>query len=825
MSLASDAAPAERPYWDEPLPDGRARFRAKVAGLHCSLCTGTIEKAVGRQPGVERVAVSLTHEQALVDYDPARLRPEQILDTLRDIGYHIWDPRKLRPYEMEEAELVRESRRLVTAIGFSLVTIGLIAQLGNPLTWAIPITVGASLLAVAFLVLRGHNARLALLVTAGLAAATTAALALNAGGLLDTATPWLVGAMAVAVVFGLARHILRMAVESLRRGILNQHVLLEFGAFAGLVGGVFGLVTGSPAFPTAPFFAVSVLIVNYHLFSEFLSLLVKTRSSQAVRRLLELQPDTARVVRDGTERDVAIDQVQVGDHVRVRPGERIPVDGRVESGHSVVDESMVTGEPMPVTRAAGDPVIGGSINGAGSLLIEVKVVGEGTFLQQVIRHVEDARALKPGLLHLVDRILVAYTPLVLGVSAVSFVGWIVGPWLLVGSPELERGVFAALSVLVMGYPCAVGIAAPLAIVRGAGSAAEQGIIMRTGEAFQAFGSVRSIVLDKTGTITEGRPGVRELVALDGDDELLALAAAAESRSEHPLAQAVVDEAFERRLDVPPIDDFESLTGRGVAATVGGSQIQVGRRGWLTEEGVDLSALSARMAELEELGRTVIAVARDGRALGLIALGDELRPDATAAVAAMKGEGLIPVMVTGDNRRAAERIARRVGIERVHAEVLPGEKAELVREFQRDGPVAMVGDGINDAPALMQSDVGIAMGRGTDIAIESSDIILVRDRLELVLTARQISMRSYRKTKQNVVLAFLFNGIGVPLAATGLVQPVWAMAAMALSVTTIFINSIGDRPAILIEALQSVGRVAADGAQAAADDRHHAAESA
>ena len=329
---------------------------------------------------------------------------------------------------------------------------------------------------------------------------------------------------------------------------------------------------------------MSVLIVNYHLFSEFLSLLVKTRSSQSVRRLLELQPDTARVVRDGVEHEVPIAEVLAGDRVRVRPGERIPVDGRVGDGHSAVDESMVTGEPMPVGKTAGDPIVGGSITGSGSLLVEVTVIGEGTFLQQVIRHVEDARALKPGLLHLVDRILVVYTPLVLVVSALAFVGWTIGPWLMTGAPELERGVFAALSVLVMGYPCAVGIAAPLAIVRGAGAAAEQGIIMRTGEAFQAFGSAHFIVLDKTGTLTEGRPGVRELVSLNGDEELLLVAAAAEARSEHPLAQAIVDEASERRLAVPEVEDFESLTGRGVVATVGGGRVLVGRPGWLMDEG-------------------------------------------------------------------------------------------------------------------------------------------------------------------------------------------------------------------------------------------------
>ena len=819
MSIATQESTQGAPYWDERLPDGRARFRAKIAGLHCSLCTGTIEKALGRRPGVERVAVSLTHEQALVDYDPARVRPEDLLDTLRDIGYQIWDPRKLRPYELEEAELVRESRRLVAAIGFSLVAIGLLAQLANPVMLAIPVVVGLSLLTVVYLVLRGQGPWTASLLTSGLAAATVAALALNLAGVLSAAIPWLVGAMAVAVVFGLARHILLMAAQSLRRGILNQHVLLEFGAFAGLAGGVIGLLLRPPDYPTAPFFAVSVLIVNYHLFSEFLSLLVKTRSSQSVRRLLELQPDTARVVRDGIDHDIPIAAVQVGDRVRVRPGERIPVDGRVESGHSTVDESMVTGEPMPVVKAGGDGVVGGSINGSGSLVLEVTVVGEATFLQQVVRHVEDARALKPGLLHLVDRILVVFTPLVLGVAGLAFVGWAVGPWLVGGAPDLQRAVFATLSVLVMGYPCAVGIAAPLAIVRGAGAAAEQGIVMRTGEAFQAFGSVRTIVLDKTGTLTEGRPRVRELVAVGDPDELLRLAAAVESQSEHPLGLAILDEAFERRVEVPAIDAFESFAGRGVTALIEGRRIVVGRPGWLAEQGLDLAPQADRMTGLEGLGLTVVAVGVDGELLGLIALGDEVRADAQQAVGAMRDAGLVPVMVTGDNRRAAERVSRRLGIERVYAEVLPGEKAEIVRELQREGRVAMVGDGINDAPALMQADVGIAMGRGTDIAIESSDIILVRDRLELVLAARDVSIRSYRKTKQNVVLAFLFNGIGVPAAATGLVHPMWAMAAMALSVTAIFINSVGDRPAILVEALQSVGGRRAD--EEAADERARA----
>ncbi len=805
MTIATREPSATSPYWDEQLPGGRARFRAKIGGLHCSLCTTTIEKAVGRQPGVEKVAVSLTHEQALVDYNPARVRPEQLLETLRDIGYTIRDPRKVRPYEEEEAELVREGWRLVAAIGFSLVTIGLIARLTNLVSLAIPIVTGLSLIMVAVLLLKGQGMATVLAGALSLSALTIGALIVNAQGFLGNAVPWVIGAFAVTVVFGLAWHILVMAAQSLRRGILNQHVLLETGAFAGLAGGAIGLLLHWPGYPTGPFFAVSVLIVNYHIFSEFLSLLVKTRSSQSVKRLLDLQPDTARVVRADQERDVPLGEVVVGDFVRIRPGERIPVDGVVVAGHSTVDESLVTGEPIPVEKAVGASTIGGSINGSGTLLVQVAVIGEGTFLQQVIRHVEDARALKPGLLHLVDRILVVYTPTIVSIAVISLVVWTLGAWLITGQMDVQRAVFAALSVLVMGYPCAVGIAAPLAIVRGGGAAAEQGIIMRTGEAFQAFGAVRFIVFDKTGTLTEGRPTVQEIEAVGEPDEALAVAAAAESSSEHPLGQAVLNEALARGVPLPRVTDFEAFTGRGVAATIDGARVLVGRPEFLEDAGIDLAQLSARIYELETAGRTVIVVGRSGMLLGAIALGDKLRPDAIATMAGIRKAGLVPVLVTGDNARAAERVAWQLGIEGVRAGVLPGGKAEIIRQLQATGRVAMVGDGINDAPALMQADVGIAMGRGTDIAIQSSDIILVRDRLELVLVARDISRRSYRKTKQNVALAFLFNGIGVPAAATGLVFPVWAMAAMALSVTTIFINSIGDRPTLLFEALQGVGK--------------------
>lgn len=806
---ATAAFHRDNPLWsEEPAarPD-RVRIRARIGGLHCSLCTGTIEKALGSRPGVDKVAVSLTHEQALVEYDPKVARPEDLLGILRDIGYTVSDPRKVRPFEEDERDLVKEGWRFLTATALSMISIALIAHPAGFGAWLLPIVVLASLLAFVFLVLRARGLATAIGGSLALVAAAAAVIPLKGQDWFEVAVPWIVAAMALVLVFGVGRHILSMAFQSLRRGILNQHVLLEIGAFAGILGGLIGFVLDLPGYPTAPFFAVTVMVVTYHIFSEWLSLIVKTRSSQAVKRLIDLQPDTAQVVRGGREQAVAIEQVALGELVRIRPGARVPVDGQVVDGHSAVDQSLVTGEPIPVERRPGDPVIGGSINGTGTLLVKVTAVGDGSFLQRVIREVEDARALKPGLLHLVDRVLRVYTPTVLVVAALALVGWLAGSWLLAGQPDVQRAVFAGLSVLVMGYPCAVGISAPLSIVRGAGEAAENGILMRTGEAFQGYRLVDTIILDKTGTLTEGHPAVREIEVLEGTEaELVAVAAAAEASSEHPLAQAVVKAAFERNAVPPEVTSFEAVPGKGVVAQTEQGDVLVGSPAFLTSQGIDLSRAGDRIRVLEEAGRTVIAVGRAGRALGVLALGDALRPDAVEAVTALRQAGLHTVLLTGDNERAAQRIAREVGIDTVHAGVLPAGKAEVVRKLQLAGSkVAMVGDGINDAPALMQADVGIAMGGGTDIAIESADIIILSNRMGALPVAREISRRSYAKMLQNVTLAFLFNGVGIPLAATGLIYPVWAMTAMAVSVTAIFFNSLWGRPSLFIDAILSVGK--------------------
>ena len=806
MSTATTVESAQHFWSEEPSKrPGRRRIRARIGGLHCSLCTGTIEKALGRRPGVDKVAVSLTHEQALIEYDPSVARAEDLLQTLKDIGYTISDPRKLRPFDEEERALVHERGRFLTALAMSTAAMGLVGYPVNSAWFPLCVFSLASLVAFSFVVLRGYGLRWAIAGSAVLTAFGAGIYILKLRGTFGAAVPWLGGLLALFLIFGVGLHIVRMAAMALRRRILNQHVLVEFGAFAGLAGGSIGLAFNLPDYPTVAFFAVAVMVLTYHIFSEWLSLIVKTRSSQAVKKLLDLEPDVASVVKDGNEEDVPLEKVRVGDLVRIRPGGRVPVDGQVESGESDVDESLVTGEPLAVEKRPGDRTVSGSLNGHGTLLVRVTVVGEESFLRQVIRSVEDARALKPGLLHLMDRVLRVYTPIVLITAAGATLFWLLGPLIGGASPDLQRAMFAGLSVLVMGYPCAVGISAPLSIVRGAGEAAERGVLMRTGEAFQALRRVSRVVFDKTGTLTEGCPALRQILPVASPEkELLALAAAVEAGSEHPLARAVVEEAFKRGIALSEVQGFEAVAGQGVRARLGDTRLMVGNPAFLAAQGVDLAAQTGHINELEAQGLTVIAVARDGLLLGLLALGDALRPDAADTVRRLHALGIRTSLVTGDNEQAALHFARVAGIEEVHARVLPAEKATLIRQLQESARVAMVGDGINDAPALMQADVGMAFGSGVDIAIESADVIILNQRLGAVLDAYAVSRYSYRKIVQNVFLAFLFNGVGIPVAATGLVNPVWGMVAMAASVTAIFINSLWGRGAYFFEAIKTVG---------------------
>ncbi len=724
----------------------QAALRMRIGGMSCSFCTSTIHKAYSRIDGVHEVGVSLAHEEGLVRYDPELVTPQVLIRTLEQMGYTYRDPEKVRSFEEDAAELRRERFRLMVAGTFTVVSLALMA-------------VGMWF------------------------------------DLVDIpALPWLLLALALNTMFITGWFIQKMAFASLRRGILNQHVLLEFAAYAGIAGGLLGLFVLDD-FPVGDFFAAATLVTTYHILSHYSSLLVRTRSSQAVRRLMALRPDTARVIRDGIEQEVPIDEVHAGDHVRVRPGESIPVDGTILDGVSAVNEALVTGEPIPAEKVAGDDVIGGSINQTGTLVVEATRVGEDAFLSQIARSIDEARSLRPGVLQLVDVILHWFVRIVLFAAALGFSLWTILPMLTQGAPDWNRALLAGLAALVMGYPCALGMATPLATIRGGGEAAERGILMRSGEAFQVMNEISVILLDKTGTITRGAPAVRTVlpVAGTGDAEVLQVAASAEASSEHPLARAVEDAAEARGITIDDADAFTAHPGHGVEATVGGLRVLVGKPDWLTAEGIDLGSLDEERATLERAGVTVAAVARDGVALGLVGIADTVKPDAAEAVARIRAAGITPVMITGDNRRTATAVAAEVGITEVIAEVVPDEKASRVRALQAEGRrVMMVGDGINDAPALTQADVGIAIGAGTDIAIEAADIVVMNDRLGAVMDAYDVAVASYRKTKQNLALAFSFNGVGVTAAVTGLVSPVWAMVAMISSVTAVLANSFGGR---------------------------------
>ena len=733
---------------------GRAgTLQLKIGGMSCSFCANSISSALLRDKGVREAHVSLAHEEVLIRFAPEQTDESRIKRTLTDLGFTIRDPRKVSAFEEQREVIRREATDLAMAAFAALVLFTAMAAMWLGL-WQ----------------MRDWHV-------------------------------WSAWAIATFVFTWNGRRIVRMAWGAAMRGITNQHVLLSVGAIGAYIGGVLGAPMpwfgwyGFVGFPAVDFFGVVVFLTAYHLLSGWVSLLVRTKASESVRRLLSMQPATANVIRDGVERKVGIEDVAVGDQVRVRPGERIPVDGAVVEGESAVDEAIVTGESVPVEKAVGAQVIGGSINQTGALLVKTTHIGEDSFLHQIARHVEEAKAMKPGIVVLVDRVLKRYVPAVLAISLAAFLFWGLSPDSWSSEPHWVRAIYAAVTVLVMGYPCALGMATPLALIRGGGIAATRGILIRSGEAFQVLKDITHVVLDKTGTLTEGKPRLAEVIPLNGfsREEALALAAAAEEQSEHPLAKAIVAGAQEDGIAWARVSGFLSVTGGGVSASVEGKRVLVGTTRHLSAEGVDTNAAESALQEQEARAHTAVLLAVDGKPAAVLALADTLKADACEAVSALRQKGVTPLLVTGDNRLTAETIARQAGIDSVHAEILPQDKAGIVRELQAQGRrVAMVGDGINDAPALTQADVGIAIGAGTDIAIESSDVVLVGARIGAVGEAIGIGAISYRKTVQNLWLAFFFNGIGVPLATTGLVHPSWAMIAMALSVSAVLANSFGGR---------------------------------
>jgi Cu+-exporting ATPase len=619
------------------------------------------------------------------------------------------------------------------------------------------------------------------------------------GGLLN----WIELALATPVVLWGGWPFFERGWTSIRTRRLNMFTLIALGVGAAYAFSV--VATVAPGlFPdsfrmdgaVAVYFEPAAVIVVLVLLGQVLELRARSRTSTAIRNLLGLAPKTARqIAADGTEQDVPLDTVHVGDRLRVRPGERVPVDGVVIEGHTTVDESMVTGEPIPVEKTSGTPVTGGTVNGTGTFVMEATRVGAETLLAQIVRMVSEAQRSRAPIQRLADTVSAWFVPAVIVVSVATFAVWAVwGP-----EPRLVYAIVNAVAVLIIACPCALGLATPMSIMVGTGRGAEAGVLIRDAEALEVLERVTTLVVDKTGTLTEGKPRLMSVAPEPGFDEgdLLQLVASVEHVSEHPLAAAIVAGARERGLAVADVADFESITGQGVVGSVAERRVAIGNRTLLDNLSIDLRDLPAAAERLREGGQTVMFVAVDGRAAGLVGVADPVKPHAAEAVRALRDAGLRVVMLTGDNRTTAEAVARVVGIDRIEADVLPARKAEVVKALQARGErVAMAGDGINDAPALAQAEVGIAMGTGTDVAMESAGVTLVKGDLRGIVRARRLSRATMRNIRQNLFFAFVYNVAGVPVAAGilypwlgVLLSPMIASAAMTFSSVSVIGNAL------------------------------------
>jgi Cu+-exporting ATPase len=532
------------------------------------------------------------------------------------------------------------------------------------------------------------------------------------------------------------------------------------------------------------YFEVSAVIIAFVLLGKYMEEIIKRRSSAAVRKLMDLRPAVAHVIRDGAEAEVPAESIMVGETVVVRPGERVPTDGQVIEGASSVDESMLTGESMPVEKNAGSNLIGGTLNRSGLLRFRATRVGKDTALSQIIKLVEEAQASTAQVQRLADQVTRYFVPAVVSVAVLAFVGW----WL---AGDFPQALLSFIAVLIISCPCALGIATPAALMVGVGKGAEAGILIRGAEVLERARKLNVVVFDKTGTLTRGEPNVTDVVPLGGasETEVLRLGAAVEVGSEHPLGEAIVRAASQRGIALPAVSGFEAIAGHGIRGTVDGHRVLLGNRRLFARESIPVDAAEAAMTCLEQEGKTAMLAGADGQAIGIIAVADTLKPEAKEAIAALRGEGIEVALLTGDNARTAQAIGRELGIDRVLAEVLPGDKAKAIKELQSQGKmVAMVGDGVNDAPALATADIGIAIGSGSDVAKETGGIILIKDDVREVVLAIRLSRATLRKIKQNLFWAFIYNTIGIPVAAFGLLNPIIAAAAMALSSLSVIGNS-------------------------------------
>jgi len=736
-----------------------------VSGMTCAACSARVQRALEKSPGVQSANVNLMTGTATVAYDPASTSADRLVTTIRDTGYGAEPPRGDVPAAERiadrDAAADRERRGLRAKFVVSL-AVAIIGMVVGMLPGAMT-----------------HDA------AAG-------------GGVAGSASAirYTLLLLTLPVVGWAGRHFYSRAWTAFRHHGADMNTLIAVGTGAAFVYSV--VVTLAPGYfaargiPPAVYYEAIAWITAFILLGNLLEARARGRTSDAIRRLARLRPPTARVVRGGIESDVPLAELRVDDEVLVRPGEKVPADGVVIEGSSLVDESMLTGEPAPVAKSAGSAVVGATLNRNGAFRFRVERVGDDTVLSRIIRLVEQAQGSKAPIQRLADRVSAVFVPVVISIAIATFVVWFdFGP-----EPAYLHGLVSAVTVLIIACPCAMGLAVPTAVMVATGRGAELGILVKGGEALERAGDLDVVVLDKTGTLTEGRPAVTDLIG-PAPDLALRLAAAVERSSEHPLGEAIVEAARARGLDAPPALDFESATGLGVTARADGRRVAVGNARLMEREGVDVGSFAADAARLADQARTAVFVSADGALLGLLGVADPVRPTSRAAVERLRAMGLDVVMLTGDAQATADSVARAVGIEHVVAGVLPDRKLAEVRRLQSDGSVvAMVGDGLNDAPALAAADVGIAIGTGTDVAMESGSITLMRGDLAGVPQAIALTRRTMRVIRQNLFWAFIYNVIGIPIAAGVLfpffgvrLTPALAAAAMAVSSVSVVTNSL------------------------------------
>jgi len=738
-----------------------SRHEITVRGMHCAGCVSGVERAIRQVPGVRDAQVTLATSSAIVDFGAPGGDLQAVVDAVDAAGYsaEVPEPEEDPAQRLADREAERDAETSDTWARFR---------------WGVALTLPV--------VVIGH-----LWLVPG---------APEPGSGMMRALHAFSGLLTVPIIGWVGRRFFVGAWKALRHGSANMDTLIAMGTGAAFLYSVVAVAAPGLFPPGAahPFFEASAVVITLVLLGQALESRAKGRTTAALRALMDLRPETARVVRDGSEIEVPARSVRTDDRVVVRPGERIPVDGIVDSGSSAVDESMITGESFPVDKGVGSEVVGGTFNRTGSFHFRATRVGRDTVLARIVDRVREAQGSKPPIQRTVDVVAGWFVPVVILVAAVVFVAWMVfGP-----EPRLNFAVVTAVAVLVVACPCALGLATPISVMVAVGKGAEHGILFRSGEALQRLREARVVVLDKTGTVTRGAPEITAIEPVGGMTiaELLSVAAAVEQGSEHPLAEAVVDEASRRGVSIPEATGFEAEPGRGITAVVEGRAVRVGNPRSLAESGVDLESLLPRIDDLSVSGVTAVGVAANGVLIGLLGFSDPPRADSAAAVAQLRAIGRRVIMLTGDDERTARAVARQVGIDEVHAGVLPGEKADRVRELQAGGDrVVMVGDGINDAPALAQADVGIAMGTGTDVAIESGDVTLAGDSIVGVLGAIRVSDATMRNIRQNLVGAFLYNVLAIPIAAGVLypslgmlLSPAIAGAAMAMSSVTVVTNA-------------------------------------